>query len=1027
LDTGFDFVISKNFQNIVTFLLQDYYLLMTDSFRYYATLYAMGKLLQKLVSISVIIVFLSNTCCYGLAALSASQNPAVKMKTLAALARRSVRCAESPEAINLLHDNNAECLLLCSGDYLVTKEVSENNLRLLRAINQADIKPMMQILQRENFHRYHIIKETILKYFPYDRNSGFSEDFHVNHIVARAFGWLLLVKEGVIHEKAIAEEDKNFIDRAEHLIKSIDYIFLEEGFWDRQKRTKQILKARRNGMLFYDVPARHSHKEDRTIKESLLEKGRDAINLRELADKIYSWYTGMRLAEHEKELCNLGRGLNSLDIKNGLKNLVRARFTKLLSIIPNQSIKFLGAGTTFIAFEIENTGLVIKIPVMGTRYFGQIEQGLRKGRLKLGDRLAGTVEYLDNIEINLSKFSPDAKRILLGRIEDDVLGLKRDVEYEPIIDPENNVTVNWLLIQKRIRRLIDTDMLLDIPKGFLIQAFHSGGKGAVKKIIDDLFLLLNQDAYPRGVYPAEIKFSSFGYLADKLVLFDIDIGHKKPRAENMFTTGILNKLDPTGELSSYYREKMSSVPASINSAPVLAEDLDFSLDGINTEAAEREYIGMLLSEMFQHPPYTIARDFDSRIAQGENARRALKEILKRFNIILETDRNSEKDNQYLHITTEALSIIPIEALNNMSKSDLKTIKISKHEYKEFLKYSRGILYVHPSALSRLGAESFISELYKCLGRIFLSTIDQKNIDGLSDDFRNINMRGEYVRAESKEKGCDLVETEQSEEFTEYLARFFANYILQGDKLRRVVNGELAYASPYAVIRPSLRRIYDLFKVALGWKEYVSLDLAGLKNVLDDTLDIYDAGEFKVLWFDVLHKFFEGGATYKIKYDASRLSPSQISIVEEYARLLNRKTDCNFKAIGCSSSNGSKEALINVYREDKAGNVKGEGHVDVDIPEGYSIEQYMLRIAGMVNLALAAANIEGNQHEERTGSILGFIKRQCQLIVGSEIAIPKNLSGLVEFIKNLPLPKTYRMPTEKIEEYNRNAGKAPISA
>jgi len=199
-------------------------------------------------------------------------------------------------------------------------------------------------------------------------------------------------------------------------------------------------------------------------------------------------------------------------------------------------------------------------------------------------------------------------------------------------------------------------------------------------------------------------------------------------------------------------------------------------------------------------------------------------------------------------------------------------------------------------------------------------------------------------------------------------------------------------------------------------KHVDEETEPVSMLYDDTLDIYDAGELKVLWFDVLNKFFEEGTVYKIRYDKSRLSLSQRAIIEEYVRLLNKKTRCKFKAIGSSKAKN----LINVYREDKAGNVRGEGHVDVDIPEGYSVEQYMLRITGMLNIALAAANINSNRPRERSGPVLGFIRRQCQLIVGSEIAIPESLSGLVEFIKNLPLPKAYRIPAEKIEEYNRLA-------
>jgi len=157
-----------------------------------------------------------------------------------------------------------------------------------------------------------------------------------------------------------------------------------------------------------------------------------------------------------------------------------------------------------------------------------------------------------------------------------------------------------------------------------------------------------------------------------------------------------------------------------------------------------------------------------------------------------------------------------------------------------------------------------------------------------------------------------------------------------------------------------------------------------------------------------------------------LSDSQIAIIEEYASLLNNKTKSRFETIGCSSAKGSKESLISVYRQDKAGNVKGKGRVDIAIPEGESIDGYMLRIAGMLNIAVAESNIEENISSETRTPLLGFIRRQCQLIVSDSMAVPEDPAELIKFIHNIPLPKIYRMPTEKIEEYNRLA-KAALTA
>ena len=140
-----------------------------------------------------------------------------------------------------------------------------------------------------------------------------------------------------------------------------------------------------------------------------------------------------------------------------------------------------------------------------------------------------------------------------------------------------------------------------------------------------------------------------------------------------------------------------------------------------------------------------------------------------------------------------------------------------------------------------------------------------------------------------------------------------------------------------------------------------------------------------------------------------------------------KTRSKFEAVGCSSSNGSKETLLTVYRQDKAGNTIGKGCVDIDIPEGDSIEQYVLRITGMLNMALAASSIEENSSDEIRSSITGFIKRQCRLIVDDSVPVPDSIEDLIKFIRNLPLPKASRMPTEKIEEYNRLAKEALTAA
>jgi len=460
-----------------------------------------------------------------------------------------------------------------------------------------------------------------------------------------------------------------------------------------------------------------------TMKISRLSRNRAALrrNPKDTlsAEQIYEWYKDMRLGEHAKELYE--SGVSHIEIKNRLKNLIRARFIKLLSEIPEGSVKFLGAGTTFIAFEIADTGLVIKIPILGTEYFGYIEKNLRETRLKFGDRLAGTVEYIDNIKINLSKFDTGAKRFLLERI----------------------------------------------------------GK-----------------------------------------------------VDNKFSTGILDKLDASGELSEYFREKLQMAPRAENRRPVLAEDLDFTVDGKNTEAAQKEFLKEFIRERSLKPPYSIANDFGERISKGVHQVDALAQVLGKNDLMLEAGRDAQRCGYLPHIIAEALSVIPATVLKSLRQAGLKTIKIAEASAGDaLLHYERGVLFIQGQAIKVLSQDEFAAELYTNIGRIFLASLPQSKIEGLSRDFKMIKMRGSALKRESESLGYSFIEVEEEEELTDYLLRLLTYYILTGERLREVVNGDAAFSATYATIRPSIRRIYDLFKFSFEWKEYTSFDFIGFRTAL----------------------------------------------------------------------------------------------------------------------------------------------------------------------------------------------------
>ena len=331
---------------------------------------------------------------------------------------------------------------------------------------------------------------------------------------------------------------------------------------------------------------------------------------------------------------------------------------------------------------------------------------------------------------------------------------------------------------------------------------------------------------------------------------------------------------------------------------------------------------------------------------------------------------------------------------------------------EMKKVGRGSLYIHGFAVDPQWQR-------RGVGKIMMRQVAKNLID---NGFQKID------------KDKDPVITVKLDKNTSYLKEVYESFGFEyvDEKVTKYKEGndhdDYIYAAPASeVFTKTSQKDFMQRPIVNGLQSVSQEEGDRVATLYNDTIDLYDAGEFKVLWFDVLDKAFQEDGIYKIKYDTSRLTNSQIAIIKEYVRLLNMKTRSKFEAVGCSSSNGSKETLLTVYRQDKAGNTIGKGCVDIDIPEGDSIEQYVLRITGMLNMALAASSIEENSSDEIRSSITGFIKRQCRLMVDESVPVPDSIEDLIKFIRNLPLPKASRMPTEKIEEYNRLAKEALTAA
>jgi len=198
---------------------------------------------------------------------------------------------------------------------------------------------------------------------------------------------------------------------------------------------------------------------------------------------------------------------------------------------------------------------------------------------------------------------------------------------------------------------------------------------------------------------------------------------------------------------------------------------------------------------------------------------------------------------------------------------------------------------------------------------------------------------------------------------------------------------------------------------------------------------YDTDEFQILALDLVRDLLEQeDKSYTIKYNTSKLSLSQIAIVQEYARVLNKRFAARIRAIG---TRGADKPSICVSYHDMHGRLVGEGNTDVSLPqEEKDISRYLLRITGMVNIALATSSIPEipsemsyQEIENEYGPIIGFIKNQWEQIIGSTNSIPKSLEDILRKSRTiiLLLPPIYKMDSRKIEEYNKLAKEALISA
>ncbi|MBU4502340.1 MAG: HEAT repeat domain-containing protein, partial [Nanoarchaeota archaeon] len=247
----------------------------------------------KIISLIISIVFLFNSTLYSyplsketLRIPSSFRNPDYKRRIHATLLSREIIYADSEDAKNLLRTNHAEALLLSSGKYLVTKEVADNELKLIRAVTHEDIEALMQIIAKEDSNRYQAIKELILNniletynsLFPNERTEGLPLDLLINHIIAKVFELMFILDEGMVTKEELSPKEAAFIETIRPIIMANKHNYFTEKFYDLRLRQGSIKDALNKGMVFYQVAAKEDDIDHEVKKiKTLIKKGMAAV------------------------------------------------------------------------------------------------------------------------------------------------------------------------------------------------------------------------------------------------------------------------------------------------------------------------------------------------------------------------------------------------------------------------------------------------------------------------------------------------------------------------------------------------------------------------------------------------------------------------------------------------------------------------------------------------------------------------------------------------------------------------------
>jgi len=171
----------------------------------------------------------------------------------------------------------------------------------------------------------------------------------------------------------------------------------------------------------------------------------------------------------------------------------------------------------------------------------------------------------------------------------------------------------------------------------------------------------------------------------------------------------------------------------------------------------------------------------------------------------------------------------------------------------------------------------------------------------------------------------------------------------------------------------------------------------------------------------------GKRGYVIRYDAARLSPSQVDVLTGYCAYMNKKYGAKFKIVPCVPAKRAKDQLISMIAYEEDGKVVGRAGIDVQLAEYQAdISNYVLKLVDMLNIAFMVSNIhDGTDAREITARYSGaleYVKNIYKEMTGYHLLYESDLCSTDKINEKLRsitihLGRCHRMDPASIEKYN----------